>query len=299
MAIVSCEELLTGRSASGKAREAFAYQREWIIHTDSASTSMLTVINAPGIAFGNPHPDDSTVYAIEASVDPLGENPLVYRMRIKYGVLTGENAPAEDGGPGSGSVTFYQAPPDNWSGGSSLTTVGAMSLPLGPGVGEPKYPVINTAGTMFSDVTVEQARFSLTLGRSYPDIGFLTLIGSYTNRINSATWAGCPKHTWLCKGARWEKHTQTENGTLLFYYRVTWEFEHNPDEWNLYLNSVGYLQRRAGELVPIVDGDGNPVSEPHALDNAGVEAPAGQPPAIVKYYPHAELDFTAAFGSPS
>jgi hypothetical protein len=297
MAVLKCEELLSGRTSSGRVREAWTYGREWVVQTETASTSMIDIINAPGVIFGSPHPDDPTVYAIEGSADPMSENPLTFIVKIKYSVLTGDQAPDDQTNPGS--VTFYLPAPDAWSGSSSLTTVGTMKLPKSPTPGDPTYPVVNTADTLFTDVTVEQARFGLTLGRSYADMSFLSLMGQYTNAMNADAWAGGARHTWLCRGARWDKQTQTTGGQLLFYYRVTWEFEYNPDTWVLELNSVGFLERRDGGLHQIVDSDGEPVSEPRALDASGKATASGASPEKVKYYPHPERNFTATFGTPN
>ena len=299
MAVVTFEESLTGRGVSGEYRQSFRYTRSFMVQTDHPNTSLVDIANAPGVSFGDVHPNDSTVYALKFDAKPIGENPLLYEVNVEYGLPPAEETasdPSGGGGGGSGTAApnFAAAPPDVWSGGSSLSTVGTMSLPKTAG-GSP-VPVTNTAGVLFADITVEQARYTLSLARSYTDTGFLALLAANTNAVNSTTWAGCEPNTWLCKGARWDRHQESNSGTTLLYYRVTWEFEYNPDKWTLVLNSVGYSELVSGKLKPILDGDGKPVSEPVALLANGTAAGAGIAPAQITYYPHKQIDFNTAFG---
>ena len=305
MAVVAVEELISGRGVSGRVRDSFKYTRAFLIQTDAPATSMVAIAQAPGVTFGQPHPDDNSVYAIEFDCQPEGSNPLYYKLSVTYGLAESSDTAADPdpggggGGGGGGGIqapNFAGPPPDVWAGGVELSQVGTMVLPRQMD-GQPE-DVRNTAGVLFDAVTVEQARYTLTLSRSYTDKSFLSLLANNTNCCNSKAWAGCAAYTWLCKGGRWTRETQNNNGVNLMYYRVNWEFEFNPDKWTLVLNSMGYQELKNGKLVDIMNGDTppKPVSEPQALAQNGAAASPGAAPAQVTYYPHKTIDFNALFG---
>ena len=302
MAVVLTEEIISGRSVSGRARESFEYTRQFLVQTDDPKTSLVDIANGPGISFGDAHPDDASVYALEFNAQAAGENPLLYTLSVKYGLPAATETaadPGSGGGGGGGGVqapSFATPPGDVWSGGADLKTTGAMFLPKA--IGGAPQPVANTAGVLFRDVTTEQARYTLTLARSYANTSFLGLLANYTNKCNSATWAGCARYTWLCKGGRWTRETQSAAGVVLMYYRVNWEFEFNPDTWDLRLPSMGYQELKSGKLVDIMNDDSppKPVAEPRALTQTGAAATPGAAPYQVQFFPHGEIDFTAAFG---
>lgn len=292
MAVVGFEELLDSRTVSGQAREGFKYGRAWLIRTNVAAENLVTVARAPGIKFGDAHPNDSTAYVQSFDLKPHSSNPMFYVLSVEYGPIAGSSPDDPNNG---GDVDFIGMPPDQWSGGVNTAAVAATKLPDTPN-GTP-VPVENTAGVPFADVQVEQARYTLTLARSYADMSFLALLATNTNTVNKEAWAGCDPRTWLCKGGRWDRALQTEGGSQLKYYRVTWEFEYRPDQWILPLLSTGYQELVGGSLRPIVDDAGEPVSEPRALDQYGAAEPHGNPPHVLTFYPHKEIDFTAAFGA--
>ena len=70
MAVVAVEELISGRGVSGRVRDSFKYTRAFLIQTDAPATSMVAIAQAPGVTFGQPHPDDNSVYAIEFDCQP-------------------------------------------------------------------------------------------------------------------------------------------------------------------------------------------------------------------------------------
>lgn len=303
MAIVETAELSEGRSVSGEARQSFRYTRAFVVRTDSPSESLLTVANALGISFGDPHPDDASVFALKFDCQPSSASPLIFEVKIEYGSPSADEAAGgggggAGGGGAGGTAPDYSLPPgDVWSGGVSTATVGAMELPKF--INGAKEPVANTAGVLFSDIAVEQARLTFTLARSYADLSFLPLLATNVNVCNDPGWSGLGQYTVLCRGARWERQSYSAFGTEIKYYRVTWEFEHNPDGWDLVLNSVGYQSLdSSGELVPIMNGETppKPVSEPVALAADGSKAPAGTAPAKVTFHPYKAIDFATAFG---
>ena len=307
MAVVSSEEMLEGRRCSGAARESFRYERSFLVRTDAVSDSMVSISNAPGISFGDPHPDDAGVFALRFETQAMSSNPLLYTVRVEYGLPSVEETAADPGATGGGggggtnsgtaAPDFTGLPKDIWSGGAGLAKVGTNYLPVTMG-GANRSLVRNTAGTMISGIELEQARYTLQLTRCYSNTSFLATIAGVVDKCNNATWAGTPAYTWLCKGARWNRETQASGGISWVYYKVNYEFEHNPNTWDLQIPSVGYQELSGGKLVDIMNGDdpAKPVAEPRGLDASGRAVPPGTLPHTLVYYPYGVIDYQATFG---
>ena len=273
MAITEHVELIQGRSVSGRFRESFEYTRNFLVRTDDPNESLVDIANAPGVSFGDPHPNDSTVYALEFTCQPLGENPLQYTLSVKYGNPPANETAAAGTGGGSGSPAtggvgppnFTLPPPDIWSGSSSVAVRPVMILPQSNGTWE---PIVNSAGVPIPNMTAEFAQAELTLQRSYANIVTLfTAISTYTNKVNGANWIGVDQFCWKCQGCRWSREVQSNGGTSLLYYRATWTFAFDPDGWKLMPLDIGYQEKdvTAGfgnELKTITNSNGEPVTEP-------------------------------------
>lgn len=302
MAVVDSRELLEGRSVSGAVRESFRYTRKFLVRTDATNTSMVAIANAPGVSFGDAHPDDANVYALRFQADAMASNPLVYTVSVEYGIPDATETAADPGGSGGGGSSgggiqppsFNQLPPDVWSGHTSITSVPTMFMPKTKN--GPLWGVRNTAGTPQAGVSKEQGRMNLTLTRCYWDTSFLPLLASYTNKANEGAWGPFPEYTWLCRGARWRRNTQSDGTNSYLYYSVDWELEQNPDGWWFDLANYGYQEYIPGQgMKDILNADGKPVTEPCPLDAAGRAVP-NQAPAVTRYYPHGTIDFASAFG---
>ena len=315
MAITEHVELVQGRSVSGRFRESFEYTRNFLVRTDDPGESLLNIANAPGVRFGDPHPDDATVYALEFNAQPLGENPLQYTLAVKYGnPPASETAAATTGGgggtPGTGGVTapnFAAPPPDIWSGSSSVAARPIMWIEQANATWE---PIVNSAGVPIPNMTADFAQAELVLQRSYTSMATLfTDISTYTNKVNGAEWIAADRFCWKCQGCRWSRETQNSGGIALMFYRATWTFAFDSDGWLLMPLDIGYqeLDVNSGwgnELRPITNSNGEPVTEPVPLkadgtaNMGGTPAIAGFPGQGDGFLPYLQADFTH-FGVPS
>lgn len=257
MAVVSTKESIDDRSVSGKYRDTFTYSRSFLVLLDSPDTSMVDIARAPNVQFGDAHPDDSSVYAMEFDCKPRGDSMLVYVVTVKYYTPTREK-----------EVDPAQLPADVWAGGSSVTAAPCWQDAEGK-------PITNSAGVAFPDLTKDEAEFSVTLTRCYEDLSFLAIIVGVSNRLNSDEFLGCPKHTWKCQGARFSKKRENQAGTTVEYWEVVFEFAYRKDTWFLKPLDIGYSELvddtsapPAGKkLSAILGGDKKPIKEPASLDN--------------------------------
>ena len=298
MAVVGVNEIQTDRAVSGKFREAFTYTRGFRVRCDSMKTSLLEISQAPGVTFGQPHPDDPSCLAMEFDAKPDGDTLLVWKVTIKYTLPPKQERDQEDPKPGT-------LPTDQWSGSSSVTSVPATQDKDGE-------PITNSAGVAFGDVEKDQADYSLNLTRAYADLSFDADLRECTNKVNAAAWAGGEKGEWKCQGGRWQKKTENAGGSTFTYYSVDWQFDYREGGWALKLMDVGYVQtvdeqgepsESGAQFGPIKGQDGKPTKDPVSLNN-GVAVPPGTPgfPKVINGGKGAEVYKEVSFdrfGSPS
>jgi hypothetical protein len=267
MAIVAVTESIDDRSVSGKYRDTMTYSRSFIVRVDSPSTSIRDISQAPGITFGDTHPDDGSVFALEFDCKPRGDSLLLYLVTVKYFVPSSEQQAAP-----------FQLPADVWSGGSGVTSAPCWKDIAG-------NPITNSAGVALPDLTMEQAELSVSLTRCYGDLSFLGILESYTNTLNNDTFLGCPKFTWKCQGGRFSKKTENADGATFVYWEVSYDFAYRKDTWFLKPLDIGYSQLVDGEGNPTGSGqytaailgqDKKPIKEPASL-SGGVAVDAGTP----------------------
>jgi hypothetical protein len=69
--------------------------------------------------------------------------------------------------------------------------------------------------------------------------------------VNSQTWMGQKKHTWMCTDVTW-KYRHFKEGTG--YYFMTYTFQHDPDTWN---PTAVFIDDRTGRPpADLVEGTG-------------------------------------------
>jgi|688.fasta_scaffold82367_2 hypothetical protein len=267
MAIVAVSESIDDRSVSGKYRDTMNYSRSFLVRVDSPSTSIRDISQAPGISFGAAHPDDGSVYAMEFDCKPRGDTLLLYVVTVKYSTPAREDKPEP-----------FQLPADVWSGGSAVASAPCWQDKQGK-------PITNSAGISLPDLTMDTAEFSVSLTRCYGNLSFLGILQSATNKLNSDTFLGCPKHTWKCQGGRFSKKTENADGQMFVYWEVTFEFNYREDTWFLKPLDIGYSQLVDEEGNPTGSGqytaailgkDKKPIKEPASL-SGGVAVDAGTP----------------------
>ena len=299
MAVVESYEIAEGRGMSGAARDSVQYTRSFAIKIDKANTPMDDIANHPGVKFGDPHPDDPSVFATSFDCS-VSDDLLLYRLNVTYQAPTlidaSSSGPPDnpDGSP-STNYDYSAVPADTWSGSSSVAAVPISTDKNGDAI-------VNTANTPIPDLQADKAYASLSLTRSYATAALAaTALTTYTNKINSDAWAGTAEGTWKCQGGSWQKQTQSSGGVNLTYYSATFNFAYNADGWKLEQVMIG-TRNAAGETITekMVGGEKDePISEPVGLDATGYPVTPPTKPAVASFDVYASTAFTPVFGTPS
>lgn len=145
--------------------------------------------------------------------------------------------------------------------------------------------IVNAADCAFDPPPeIERTHPTITFVRNEPFYSFATHSEPYVDHVNSATFSGADPGTVKC--ADITATQERENGQD--YYKVTYQFEYNPDGWQLSLLNVGYMEKADGtNLTKIKDDNGRDVSTPWPLSVTGVAQGSPLTSASFNY-----LDFT-------
>ena len=225
MSIVGFFENTLDRSGSGTIREAPEYRRSFTVRVDNPNESLLAIGSAPGIKYGDLHPDDPSTYVKTIDIAAEGDSLLLYRVTFVYGIVTDESVSGgASGGGGSQPPDPLAIPVPTWSGSASLYSEQTSIDATGKGL-------INTAGTpLFQGIPVDRAEGKLTLTAYYPLNSFGQLVSDMglLNHVNSEEWpgtgAGSEKGCWRLTDAGWNFRQQSSNGSTLSYYEATFTF---------------------------------------------------------------------------
>lgn len=238
MAIVQTYESIADRSASGVIRESPTYRRSFIVRVDSPATSLKEIGDAPGIRYGDQHPDDPTTYVTNVDVSAKGDSMMLYQVDFTYGISTDEAvsggataAAAAGGGGGSGGVPPpdpLALPFDYWSGSSSFYNVRKQVDVYG-------NTIANTAGVPIAGgVEVQKVELQLILNKFYAFDDFASLQSHcyLTGSINSEPWPnnfvgiGSRPYGWRLSGASWNFRQQVSDTATLNYYEGVFTFSY-------------------------------------------------------------------------
>jgi hypothetical protein len=294
MAIVFTREIPKERSASGKKKDGDEYTRGFWVRTDSPTESLVDISNAPGIAYYDAHPDNSSCVMDSYDIKPADDSGLLYVVSFKYKKFSPDDQ--EDPDPEKpGSLPFK---PSVWGGSSSVVV-------------EPIYKdrfgniMTNSAGDALEDLQAERAEERLTLTQYYAShTGWMALARAYTNTVNDENWNGGGPRTWKCQGCSKKLNIESRDGGTIVYWEVTWEFAYKADEWTLKPWDIGFAQlvdengdpdSYGTKRAQIKGQDGKGVRQPVALQN-GVAKPAGQPPDALDFWVYEMNDFMTPFG---
>jgi hypothetical protein len=298
MGVVWSKEVPRGRQVTGNRNEGAVYTREFLVRVNSPATSLIDITNSPGLAYGDKHPDDQTVFLDSYSGKPADDSGLLYLCSYEYRKQDPQDQAAENAGGGDqpGGLDFR---PPVWGGTSSVVT-------------RPIYKDIdgdtmtNSAGEPLEDLEAEQAEEKLTLTQYYLTHGeWMGLARSYTNAVNEDLWNGGAARTWKCQGCSKKLNIENRNGVTVIYWEVTWEFAYKADEWTLKPWDIGFHQLVNSEGDPepygslraqIKGQDKKPVRKPVGLDCSGVAVPAGAKPCELEFFIYEEMAFVPAFG---
>lgn len=149
---------------------------------------------------------------------------------------------------------------------------------------------LNSAGTPFLPPIISRRAnqlITVTINRASVDNATLVLL---QDAINNADWYGFPK--WSVKVNGTQFSNQYEQGfefwPHVYHLEANWKLWH-PQK----ILDQGYYERDpvSNKLTQILDQYGEPLSEPHLLNGAGLKLPSGESAVFLEFREFLELDF--------
>lgn len=291
MGVVSAREILP-RTFSHKFGESPTAERRFAVTVDNSATPHADVIDAVGVFHGDEHPEHTYLRMLDAQLQENSPDPYHVELTLRYEVPSQEDL---DPNP--------LARPDVWSFSTGGAQVPALVYYHGAGNNN-KKPLQNTAKDFFEGLTTLEAelRASISGNRADFPLADATVV---TNSVNSATYLGGAKHSWLCAGISGQQATEVVNDTEIRYWQITVELVYRRSGHNLLLPNVGwnYLDNGEKKRAWVLDPEANPPEKvasgaPVALDANGNIKAAGQEPDILERRVYPEADFSSYFGTP-
>ncbi len=294
MGVVYCNEVAAGTGASGKFGESLKITRKWTIRVDDPTTSRLAIVNANGVIWGDPHPDNADLRAMEFDLSPADDVGMRWVNTVTYYIPPAQQEPDENGAPKS----YWEA------------TGGSKVVPCFVDVDG--NTITNSADDPLEGLEREASEWSWSLTKFYFDDDWAADAIACTNTTNQAGWSGGAVDTWKCqfKGAKRRDYTAAD-GTKSVCVETHWEFRYDAEKWILKPWDVGFMEKCDANGVTsatgtfraaIIGKDNKPVKQPVALMN-GVARAVGDPPVVINggngVRVYARSDFGGTFGEPS
>lgn len=295
MSVVGYAEIAQGTSVSGKYGESLRLTRKFLIRVDDPTTSKASISAAPGVAWGDAHPDVAACKAMEFELSPSDDVAMFWVHTVTYYV------PPALRNPGGNGV-----PDDAWEASGGTSTVPAF-------VDKNGDTIVNSADDPMEGLEREESEFSWTLTKFYTDDSWADDARDFSNTVNSQGWAGGDERTWKCEFKSATKRVITPVDPTVAEVECVetkWEFRYDPTTWNIKPWDVGFMQKVDAngdpnsfgtERATIKGSDGKPVKQPVALEN-GIAKAAGQKPDVINGGDGVEVyetnDFGNTFGDP-
>jgi hypothetical protein len=291
MAVVATVEIARGTGVSGKFGESYVFTRKWIIRVDSPSTPMDSILRAPGVTFGDAHPELASHKLMEFDLAEESGDGMVWSVTVKYYIPPAELTP--DAATG--------LPKDCWSASAATTTIPVFKDKDGA-------LIVNSAKDPIEGAERESSDFSIVLTRTYDDLSWSSQAAQYSNTVNATTWNASAPRTVKCafRSANKKALTGGEGTDASPYWEVVWEFQYRAETWDFKPWDVGFNQLVSSNGTPTAGGtaraavlgaDKKPVKSPVALSN-GVAKAAGSAPDALTFRLYPETNFSV-FGNPS
>lgn len=310
MAVEWCKEIPRERSASGTKESGNEYARAFLVRVDAFSTPINDIYGAPGLNYGDAHPDDITAELQSFDCKVADDTGLLYLVSVKYAKKKPDDPNSNNENGGGGQVNAHIP---FWGASSAVTTRAVYQDRHG-------NVMCNSAGDPFDAQEADVAEAKLTYTEYWPShTDWRVSQRTYANTVNDNNWNGGDIYTWKCQGCSAKLNIENENGATTVYWELTWEFAYRADGWQLKPWDVGFAE--------LVDEDGNPdptdtdydgssgdgpsgggtrraqikgqdkkpVRQPVAL-SGGVAKPAGQRPNAIWFEVYEKKDFLARFG---
>lgn len=299
MGVVYAKEVVRGRSYSGKRNDGESAKREFLVRLDVPSTPVTTIAAAPGVNYGDPHPNRESLVCESFDVKPADDSGLVYTVSFEY-----KKPDKDDQDPGEGEKPGeFDGKIPTWGGSSGVVVRPVYKDAAG-------QIMANSAGDPLEGLEAEQAEERLTLVQYFAShTQWQGVARSYTNAINAAAWNGGAPRSWKCQGCSKKLNIESKNGVTTVYWELAWEFAYKADLWTLKPWDIGFAQlvdengdpaAYGAKRAQIKGQDGKAVKHPVGLNNQGVALPAGQRPLVCNnplgFFIYPELDFVSVFG---
>lgn len=290
MSVVVCVETARGTGVSGKYGESFTFTRKWIVRVDSPSTPRTLIARAPGIVFGDGHPDFSNHRAMEFDCTEESGDGMMWSVTVKYYIPPVDKTPDDATG----------MPKDAWSASGSTITIPVFEDKDGE-------TIVNSARDPLEGVERESSEFSLTLTKCYADLAWSAIAKNQSNTVNGSTWNSSPARTWKVafRSASKKEATSSSANTTKPYWETVWEFTYREETWdfkpwdvgfNQLVDSTGSPSSGGAARAAILGADKKPVKSPVALSN-GIAKTAGSTPDALEFRVYRETSFSV-FGEP-
>lgn len=308
MAIVSAEEVWSGRS--GNADDAFKreYERRFVVVTDNPFDGPIVVTGASGIP---------VKYDAYANAGGTESDPRAFCNRVRatcrsednctWDVIASYSTTVElEAGQSQNPMERGNTP--NSSGGSGGGGPGGAGsrydISFSPG-SEVKAavkdrddnPIANSAGDPFDPpLEIADPYLMMTIGRNIPlanPLSYALTMMGYLNTVNSGPFLGLPAET--VKLFTWSMQFQPPDNGYAFW-RETFVFHakwNNGNGWLTELLDVGYFRIDGTDKVEITDPEGKQYTKPQLLDGAGgVLAAFGAAPVYMPFRLFPKKDFS-------
>lgn len=153
-------------------------------------------------------------------------------------------------------------------------------------------PIRNSAKDRFGDpVTIDDHITTLLITRNELVSTFdINLASAFSDSINEAEWNGIPER-WAKMGIITTSEEKYDSNGFVWYYTVTYPVQVGRKPWRKDLLDQGYNQIVGGKSVSIKGPDGQPLSDPRALNGSGVALGVSGSPVTLPFYVFDETDW--------
>lgn len=292
MAVEDIRELFSDRS-SGRDAKGRRSVRVFLVLCDDVAdgpeAAEIADTLPAGMAIpsiGDAHPGDADKFVRSVEAKPEAGEPCEFRVTVQYSTPVasgpGEEDPEEN--PLARPMTI------GW--GSTKTSVPVERATFIDGELEwPDIPVESSAYEVFDPPIMRDfGRRVLTITHNEATFDSALAI-VYTDAVNEEAFVGCAPGTVKIASITASRHYENE----VWYWAVEYQFDVNPDGWNLFIVDRGtrVLDAAGEKSVTAKDGDGNPYNSPIHLDGNGWKLGIDDPVVYLEYRIYPIKDFAA------
>lgn len=265
MSITKVTEIVEDKDASETQDQAAAgitteINRHYVIETNDASHNQPYILNiAPQFGVprqGDVHPQNSQAYVLKRDPRLMDGSKTTWGMTVGYSTDFNRQTGTGAGPPTQRTVSTRKI--------DVVITRDVLTDEL----------MQTSAGERFSpaDLVFQRTHRVVTYTRNESSFNE-NVADLYVNRVNNTPWKGKASKTVLCQDISATETFVQQDQTLVPFWKVTYHFEHNPDDWKHRPLDAGFFEKPGlgGGLgnTRIEDGNGLRYTEPWPLDGNG------------------------------